>query len=293
MFRVLSWNLYHGRDGKTDLGPDRASRWLGRPRFDATHVHLNRKLVGAMGGLIAARAPDVAALQEVPTGRIAELTRAAGMRAVWTWTGPLIGPRALRDRLADWNPDVWQSHEGNANVILVREPWRIDHATVVSVRLNPTPGSIRAARRAQLPRGELIPWLREARRVLLVRVSGPHGARVGVACVHCSTNAVAAGIELARLAEFVRARVPWPEPLMLAGDFNVHARHEGIDALRRALDIDAHIGDGIDQILARGLGGPVAGGRLDPRERDVMVSWRGARRRLRLSDHDPVEASLG
>ena len=41
------------------------------------------------------------------------------MQAVWATTGPLIGPARLRDALAARNPDLWRTHESNANALLV------------------------------------------------------------------------------------------------------------------------------------------------------------------------------
>ena len=76
------------------------------------------------------------------------------MRAVWTTTGPLIGPARLRDALAARNPDLWRTHEGNANVLLVGRASRSWTAASGRVRLNPWPAVARAARDLRLrPRG--------------------------------------------------------------------------------------------------------------------------------------------
>ena len=117
--RFVTWNLFHGRDGLPGLGATRRSTWRRIPEEDGVHMHVNRKLTGDMARLIASWEPDVVALQEVPTAAIDDIAAATGMSAVWTTTGPLIGPRRLRDRLAEHNPDLWRTHEGNANVILI------------------------------------------------------------------------------------------------------------------------------------------------------------------------------
>ena len=65
--RVLSWNLYHGRD----FPPDAAlftlrSRLLRVTERDETHVQVNRPLREEFAGWIAGREWDVALLQEAP-----------------------------------------------------------------------------------------------------------------------------------------------------------------------------------------------------------------------------------
>ena len=65
--RVLSWNLYHGRD----FPPDKAlftlrSRLLRVTERNATHVQVNRPLRDEFAGWIAGHEWDVALLQEAP-----------------------------------------------------------------------------------------------------------------------------------------------------------------------------------------------------------------------------------
>ena len=117
--RFVTWNLFHGRDGLPGLGATRRSTWRGVPEDDGSHLHVNRKLTPHMARLLAGLAPDVCALQEVPTAAIGQIARITSMRAVGTTTWPLIGPRRVRAALAAANPDLWRTHEGNANVILM------------------------------------------------------------------------------------------------------------------------------------------------------------------------------
>ncbi|HYP48957.1 MAG TPA: hypothetical protein VEQ61_10005, partial [Thermoleophilaceae bacterium] len=65
--RVLSWNLYHGRDHP----PDPAlltwrSRLLRLTERNATHAQVNRSLEAEFGSWIAAQDWDLALLQEAP-----------------------------------------------------------------------------------------------------------------------------------------------------------------------------------------------------------------------------------
>ncbi len=293
--RVLTWNLFHGRDGLPGLGATRRSTWRRIPEDDGVHMHVNRKLTGLMARRIAGWAPDVAALQEVPTGAIREIVAVTGMRAVWTTTGPLIGPARLRDALAARNPDLWRTHEGNANVLLVAPGLGVEEGSARAVRLNPVRTILRAARELGLERGELVRYLPEPRRLVVARVVLPGGGRVAVGCTHChnARHPGVVGREILRAAASV-GDVAGGGPAVLAGDLNAPPSHPAIAELggigwEGAAPV---AGMGIDRILHRGLrvGEPVR--RLDPAERDAGVWWRGRARRVRLSDHDPVMATF-
>jgi endonuclease/exonuclease/phosphatase family metal-dependent hydrolase len=103
--RVLTWNLYHGRDvpAVTDV---------------------NRPLLNEFAGVLDRLEWDVALLQEAPPAwfdALASATRSTGVRALtsrnwWPW---------LQRKLADWNPDLVKSSEGGSNQILVRSPGRV------------------------------------------------------------------------------------------------------------------------------------------------------------------------
>lgn len=293
--RVVTWNLFHGRDGLPGLGATRRSTWLRRPEDDGVHMHLNRKLTDLMAERLAAWAPDVCALQEVPTAAIARIARITGMRAIWTVTGPLIGPARLRDALAARNPDLWRTHEGNANVLLAGPRMAVVEGSRASVRLNPIGTILRSARRLGLERGELVRYIPEPRRLVLARVIAPGGAALVVGCTHChnARNPGVVGLEIARAASAVRDAAGGGAAV-LAGDLNAPPSHPALAAL--AADgwhgAEPGAGMGIDRVLHRRMEVVEAARRLDPSEREVGVTWRGRARRVRLSDHDPVIVTL-
>ncbi len=293
--RVITWNLFHGRDGLPGLGATRRSTLRRIPEDDGVHMHLNRKLTDLMAERLAAWAPDVCALQEVPTAAIATIARITGMRAVWTTTGPLIGPARLRDALAARNPDLWRTHEGNANVLLAGPRMSLIEETRRSVRLNPISGILRSARRLGLERGELMRYLPEPRRLVLVGMTAPGGERITVGCTHChnARNPVVVGDEIARAAAAVR-HAALGGAAVLAGDLNAPPSHPAMAALAAAgwAGAEPGAGMGIDRIVHRGMEVVEPARRMRPEEREVGVAWRGIARRVRLSDHDPVEVTL-
>jgi endonuclease/exonuclease/phosphatase family metal-dependent hydrolase len=106
--RVLTWNLYHGRD------------------FPSGRRPLLAEFAEFLNGLDW----DVALLQEAPPRWFRELQRRTGStgarvltsRNSFSW---------LRGKLADWRPDLMKSAEGGSNQLLVREPDGIaDHHAV-------------------------------------------------------------------------------------------------------------------------------------------------------------------
>lgn len=292
---MITWNLFHGRDGLPGLGATRRSTWRRIPEDDGVHLHVNRKLTDQMAERIASWRPDVCALQEVPTaaiGRIAEIT---GMSAEWTTTGPLIGPARLRDALAARNPDLWRTHEGNANVLLAGPRMSFVEGSRRSVRLNPVATILRSARRLGLERGELVRYLPEPRRLVLAQIAAPGGERITVGCTHChnARHPDVVGDEIARAAAAVR-HVAVDGPAILAGDFNAPPSHAAMAALASAgwEGTEPGAGMGIDRIVHRGVEVVEAARRMRPEEREVGVAWRGVTRRVRLSDHDPVVVVL-
>lgn len=293
--RVVTWNLFHGRDGLPGLGATRRSTWRGLPEDDGAFLHVNRKLTAQMAARIAAWAPDVCALQEVPTAAVRAIARTTGMHAVWTTTGPLVGPARLRDALAARNPDLWRSHEGNANVLLVGPRLRVVERSARAVRLNPVRSILAAAAARRVEGDELPHYLLEPRRLVMVRALAPGGAVVALGCVHCHNGrrAEVAAAEILRAAAALEGLAAGG-PAVLAGDLNARPgdpvfttlAERGWEGARRGGGI------GIDRILHRGLDEVAAAMRLAPAEREVGVVWRGRARRVRLSDHDPVAATL-
>ncbi len=265
--RVLSWNLYHGRD----FPPDPAlrtlrSRLLRRDERNATHVQVNRSLRTEFATLLAARDWHVALLQEAPPRWLAPLAQAARADGVLALTARNLLP-ALQSRLADGNPDLIASWEGGSNQLLVR-------------------GEILEARRLTLARRP------ERRRLLWARVRVAD-RELCVANLHAS-----AGRERAAAAELLLAAeraVAWSAgaPLVLGGDFNLRPARdpEPFATLARRFGLERPTApEAIDHLLARGLEIVEPARRLAPAERELEQA---DGLRLRLSDHGIVTATFG
>ncbi|HSJ74300.1 MAG TPA: endonuclease/exonuclease/phosphatase family protein [Miltoncostaeaceae bacterium] len=293
--RILTWNLYHGRDGLPGLGETLSSTLLRRPVDDGAYVHLNRKLTGIMAERVRAWAPDLCALQEVPTAAVREIVARTGMLALGATTGPLIGPRRLRDALAACNPDLWRSHEGNANLLLVGRALAPVAGSARAVRLNPPGAILRATVELGLEAGELLRYLPEPRVAVIARLRAPSGAELAAACLHCH-NARHPGLiamELARATEALEGAARGA-PAILAGDLNAPPSHPALAAAAAAgwSSAPPAPGVGIDRILTRRLEVVEPERALPAGEREVAVTFAGRARRVRLSDHDPVVATV-
>lgn len=289
--RVLTWNVFHCRPGHPSVGPTWRSTILRRPEWDDEHVHLNRRLTDQVAGLIRASRADVVALQEVPPAEAARLADLAGMRAAWVALPPRVGPTALRGALARRNPDLWRTHEGAVNAILVGAGLRIEPASVRLLRLNPLGRVMDAVRTGAVTRRAAFDWAWERRGAVLCRIRDAAGRTAWACSVHLHTAPEAAAREIERLASWLRSETIGG-PLVVAGDLNLAPGDPALAPLiAEGLRPVAVPGGGIDQILVRGLTGSDAR-RWSAGERDLTIRWRGAVRRIRVSDHDPVEARL-
>jgi endonuclease/exonuclease/phosphatase family metal-dependent hydrolase len=265
--RVLSWNLYHGRD----FPPDPAlftlrSRLLRRTERGATHAQVNRPLLAEFVGLLDGFDWDIALLQEAPPrwfGELASRTNSTGARVP---TSRNVCP-PLQGVLADWNPDLIASWEGGSNQILVRRPGRIVAERRLTLATRPE------RRRMQWTRHEL-----------------PGTGRVCTANLHAS-----AGRPLQAAAEVVaaaEAALEWSagDPLVFGGDLNLRPRTEPetFETLRSRFGLaEPTAPDAIDHLLVCGLEIADPPRRLGP-ERRELVEPDGLR--IRLSDHAPVRA---
>jgi endonuclease/exonuclease/phosphatase family metal-dependent hydrolase len=279
--RVLTWNLFHGRDHP----PDEAlftwrSLLLKATERNATHVHVNRVLLQEFGDVIAGADWAVCLLQEVPPGWAGPLGERCGAETHLVLTSRnQLSP--LRQRLARWNPDLIASGEGGSNLILVRLPWRItERGTVL---LNPF-----------LRRG-----LRERRRMALATIA-TGAVELCVANLHASTGDryqteedIVRGAQ--RAVDFARGR-----PLVFGGDFNLRPRSSPIlsDLEDRLQLAGPTANDAIDHLLVRRLEVLEAPHRWPPERHELPSgepesSPSRAPLRLRLSDHAPVEAVFG
>jgi endonuclease/exonuclease/phosphatase family metal-dependent hydrolase len=267
--RVLSWNLYHGRD----FPPGKAlftlrSRLLRITERDETHVQVNRLLRDEFTGWIADHDWDVALLQEAPPLWFRALGERARSNGVRTFTSRNLVP-PLQRFAANINPDLIASWEGGSNQLFVRVPGRIlEHRELTLTRR---------------PEQRRMVWAR-------VRLSG--GEIVCVANLHASAGRPehATGEVLGAAA----SAVEWSgvDPLVFGGDMNLRPAAEPLafSELRERFGLGEPTGRGaIDHVLARGLEIVERPRRLPAEERELLDP---GGLRLRLSDHAPVIASF-
>jgi endonuclease/exonuclease/phosphatase family metal-dependent hydrolase len=277
-FTVLTWNIFHGRDAPPVPALfTRRSRLLRTTEDDGTYVQVNRVLQDEYVSLIAKAQWSVCLLQETPPSWARPLAAGSAAQACRVLTSRnLLG--AVRAALARLNPDLVGSNEGGSNLTLVRPPWRLVRGSCRSLVLNP----LRERR------------LDERRRMgfLRMRLEEQDGD-VCVANLHASTGPPEqTETELRRAA---RTAVEWAgeAPLVLGGDFNLrpHNHAELFDELAREYGlIGATAPDAIDHLLVRRLGVVEAPAAWPAGQRELEVEVPAGRRRLRLSDHAPVEA---
>ncbi|HWH15477.1 MAG TPA: endonuclease/exonuclease/phosphatase family protein [Miltoncostaeaceae bacterium] len=288
--RVLTWNVFHCRDGGAD--PDRG------------HVHLARKLTGPVAAVLRRAAADVVLLQEVPPAALPALARGAGLTAGWSvLTAPWLGPVALRGWLGARDPDLWRSHEGQANALLLGPRVRPVPGSARRVRLSPMPAIVRAARRRGLAADEAFLWAREARAAVVARVVLPGGTEATVASLHMQ-NSRHPWQSVQEAEALAAALAGVAGPLIVGGDLNVPPGHPALAPLTAVGlgDPSADPRMGIDRVLVRGLEVVAPARRWHPEERMVPLrraptpgAEGGAGRegrdvRVLVSDHDPVEA---
>jgi endonuclease/exonuclease/phosphatase family metal-dependent hydrolase len=265
--RVLSWNLYHGRD----FPPDPAlftlrSRLLRITERNATHVQVNRPLLDEFAGWIAEREWDVAMLQEAPPlwfSRLGGRARANGVRVLTSRN--VIPP--LQRLAANVNPDLIASWEGGSNQVFVRAPGRIVEHRKFTLTFRP-----------------------EQRRMIWARVRLASGATVCVANLHASAGLPEkASVEVLAAAA---AAVEWSagDPLVFGGDTNLRPARTPVPftELRERFGLGDPTGPhAIDHVLARGLDVMEPPRRLAPEKRELPAE---GGLRLRPSDHAPVVA---
>jgi endonuclease/exonuclease/phosphatase family metal-dependent hydrolase len=268
--RVLTWNLFHGRDHP----PDPAlftwrSRLLRLSEHNATHLQVNRDLLGEFSDVLAGADWDVALLQECPPRWAVPLADACHAEAHRTLTSRnSLG--FLRACLARLNPDLIASNEGGSNLTLLRV------------------GEI--AERREL---ELSPGPRPERRVMAFMRTILDGEReLCIANLHASAGRAlrATAEQEVRLAATRACEWAGGTPLMLGGDLNLRPRDTDLyEALARELGLRTVTSpDSLDHLLVRGLEILVAPATWDPERREVRS--RGLA--VRLSDHAPVEATF-
>lgn len=266
--RVVTWNVFHGRD----FPPDPALRtWRSKllrvTELGATHAQVNADLSRPFAETLAACEWDVALLQECPPHWAASLAARcqAETHRVLTARNSLPNLRRFAARL---NPDLIGSNGGGSNLILVRD------------------GAGAIVERRQLV---LAPGPRPERRALgFVRLA----SGLCIANLHASSgseNRTRAEAELRLAAERCTA---WAgAPLVLGGDLNVRPRDSPVF---EQLAADFGLGpptapDSLDHLLAAGLRVVAAPAACPPEAREVH---RPDGLRLRLSDHAPVAGTF-
>lgn len=264
--RLLSWNLFHGRDAPPgEFGRDPA--WLlgGRPRQQGEHVLVNRSLSSEFGAVLDAIEWDVALLQEVPPRWIEPLARATGSEARFVptsrnWMSPVTGP------IWSLRPHLVGSWEGGGNMILIRNGRGLSVAGSGHRLLTRTP---------------------ERRVVQLVRL----GDGTDLYNLHASTGAGRAGRDVLAAAAFARG-TSGSRPFVFGGDLNCRpsAGHPfpELTGLFGLTPPPPGLRDSIDHLLVSGLGVAEPPRALAPARREVMDARTG--RLIRLSDHPPVAA---
>jgi len=278
--RILSWNIYHGRDfppkpGGSEPGVPEggwAWRFLGRPVAGPGYLRLNRDLFSEFGAFLAAADWDVALLQEVPPRWIGRLARAARAeaRAVLTsrnWMRPLTSP------VARLRPQLVGSWEGGCNLTLVR---------------NGVPGldGYREGIRIVGHRKATLTWRPERRAFSMVEFE----SGLCVANIHASTG-VNAAADVMRAARLATSRAG-ERPLLLGGDFNARPCSSDVfDRLKEEFGLTGVTAPGsIDHLLVRNATVTEAAVAWPAGRRDVPDPDSGLK--IRLSDHAPVAARI-
>ena len=270
--RLLTWNLFHGRD----FPPDPAlftlrSRLLRVTERNRTHLQVNRDLSGEFHDVLRNAAWDIALLQECPPRWHRSLANACEAEAhgVATSRNSLS---ALRRVLARLNPDLVGSDEGGSNLTLVRRAaGRIAERRTLILQPGPSP---------------------ERRTMAFTRIALDVGGELCTANLHAS-----AGLALTRLAEqelllAAERSLEWAgsTPLIVGGDLNVRPAQSSVyEELAERFGLAAPTAaDSLDHLLARGLPVVEAPRAWPPERREVDAGGLA----IRLSDHAPVEAVL-
>jgi endonuclease/exonuclease/phosphatase family metal-dependent hydrolase len=267
--RVLSWNLYHGRD----FPPDPTlftlrSRLLRRTERNATHVQVNRPLLEEFVRVLDGLEWDVALLQEAPPRWFGALLRRTGSVGVRALTSRNVCP-PVQGVLADWNPDLVASWEGGSNQVLARAGGRIVEHRRLTLARRP-----------------------ERRRMHWAHLELAGTGTLCVANLHASAGRPAqAGAEVVAAA---KAAIDWSggAPLVFGGDLNLRpqAQPEPFALLKERFGLgEPTAPDAIDHVLVRGLeiAEPPRGLAAERRE---LPDPDG--RRLRLSDHRLIAATF-
>jgi Endonuclease/Exonuclease/phosphatase family len=263
----MTWNVFHGRDWppeeKLQVRAHKGNFRRGPIRGEE-YEQVNWDLFDRFAAMISGASWDVGLFQEFPPSWRAKMARACGAdshRALSgrNWLQPLTSI------IGRWRPDLLGAWEGGSNTTLVR----------------PAAGRIVERRRVVLTRHP------ELRVMALTRLE----PGVCVANFHLSTKPSSAEAELITAAQ--RALdFAGRDPLVFGGDFNVRPAESGIfERLEREFGLAPPTSpDSIDHLLVRGLAVEEHPAAWPPEARDVTDPETGLK--IRLADHDPVEAAF-
>ena len=272
--RVISWNLFHGRDHTPNPSLHTwRSRLLRITERDDRHAQVNRDLYAEFAELLGEAEWDVALLQECPPRWAEALARRCRAEPHLTLTSRNLPPPLNRAQAlaATFSPDLVASWEGGSNLTLVRG--RVNDL-VIGERCE------RALTRRP-----------ERRRMALTRLTtGPC-----LANLHASTDRRSAAAETAWAAS-VAGDFAGDAPLIFGGDLNLRPDTDPalFSALEHAHGLRGPTSAGaIDHLLHRGLAAleaPTAWASERREAQDPTAGEKDAALAIRLSDHAPVEA---
>ncbi|MGH2951030.1 MAG: endonuclease/exonuclease/phosphatase family protein [Solirubrobacterales bacterium] len=273
--RALTWNLFHGRDFPPDPAlVTRRSRLLRVTERNATHLQVNRYLLGEFAAVLAGADWDVALLQECPPRWSAPLARACGAQPHLVLTSR-NSFAALRAAVARISPDLIASNEGGSNLTLVRPA---AGAIVARDEITVQPGPVPERRAMALTR--------------LRRTDATVPNELSVANLHLSAGtALRPTAEREVLAAAGRATAWAGEtPLVFGGDLNLRPAETGVyERLAEQFGLTGTTGpDALDHLLVRGLDVIEPPSAWPPARREVRAGGLA----IRLSDHAPVEAAF-
>ena len=260
--RLLTWNLFHGRDKppEPDLFTWR-SRLLRTTERGDRYAQVNRPLRNEFTEVLRGLDWDVALLQEASPRWREPLRRDLGATGASVLTSRnWLAP--LRGLVAEHNPDLIASNEGGSNQTLVRPGWTVVETRVHTIATRP-----------------------ERRRMLWTRLRSDGGDELAVANLHASLRRVpGSGDGVVAAAD--RA-VEWAGdlPLVFGGDLNHSpAREPEVfeQLVRRHGLAPPTPRDAIDHLLLRGLDVVEAPRQLPDSVRELPA---GDGLLLRLSDH--------
>jgi endonuclease/exonuclease/phosphatase family metal-dependent hydrolase len=259
----------------------------------ATHVQVNRELLGELCRLLAAAEWDVALLQECPPRWWQPLAEACEAEAhgAHTSRNSLAPLRALAARL---NPDLIGAGEGGSNLTLVRG----QDAQRPSAAINPsyrcitrsgTLGEIIERREVAIHTGRP-----ERRAMAFTRIAGwpetdDGAADLCVANLHATNDRPQLATEDVLRAAATATAWAGEARLLFGGDLNLRpAESPAVFAeLSERFGLTAPTDpNAIDHLLVRGLDVVESPRQWPPEQREL----REAGLALRLSDHAPVEA---